>query len=209
MENWVSQKALDRDKLSDLIDRLFPDDLEVQTDRFDELFQEQKQEEDSKQFVNFQIGHEYYAVRIQNVREIIKLPHVSFLPSSGPNIKGLMNLRGNILPVISTHKLFQVEPLENTSGEKLIIVMEIRNSQLGFIVDSVSQVLELRKEDIDPPMVTLEMEKTDYVLGEATINGQLVGILNIEKLVQNEIFVKKDFSTDASKLRTAHGQKLH
>lgn len=179
-----------KEEISKRVDEFFPDINQDQIDEGQELFNETEVHEDTVQYVNFQLNSEFYAVEIAYVLEIIKMPRISFLPSAGAYVMGLINLRGNIIPVINTHKLFGLG--SSTILEKsCVIILTIEKSNLGFLVDSVSQVLELRREDIDLPMVTLDMEKTAYILGEANIDGQLVAILDICKLVKNEIFVSR------------------
>ena len=177
-----------REEIHRLVDAIFPEIDETQVEDGQEFFSEAEVLEETTQFVNFQIGTEFYAVDISYVLEIIKVPKISFLPSSGPNISGLINLRGNIIPVVNTHKLFSGTPSLDHERSNILII-SVDKSSMGFLVDSVSHVIELRKEDIDQPMVTLDIEKTAYIIGEANIDGQLVAILDICKLVKNEIFV--------------------
>lgn len=184
-KNFVQSK---REKTRKLVDELFPEIDETQVEEGQEFFTEIEAAEATVQYVNFQVGKEFYAVEIANVIEIVKVPRISFLPSAPRFILGLMNLRGNIIPVVNTHKLFSVGNFLHAE-KSCIIIINVDKSNLGFLVDSVSQVIELRREDIDQPMVTLDMEKTAYILGEANIDGQVVAILDIAKLVKNEIFV--------------------
>lgn len=180
-------KITSREETLNVVDKLF-----VEFDEESLLLNENAEQiidtENFQQFVNFQIGHEYYAVDISHITEIIKVPgKISFLPSAKKYIIGLINLRGNIIPVVNTHSIFGVSS-DIPEDKHRIIIMDISKSLLGFLVDSVSQVIELKREDIDHPMVTLEVERTDYISGETNIDGQLVAILDIYKLVNNEIF---------------------
>lgn len=177
------------DQALKLIEDIFIKSEEEHFEEFDnEFFQHQEiKDVNTVQYVNFQVGSEYYAVSINNVIEIVKVPRISFLPSSGVYFMGLMNLRGNIIPVVDTHKLFGINPLPENDAARIIII-EVGRSNLGFLVDSVSQVIELDESDIDQPMVTLEVERTEYITGEATIDGKLVAVLDIDKLVNSEIF---------------------
>lgn len=178
-----------------LIDQLFPEINEISLENTEDIFAEKELLEDTYQYINFQVGKEFYAVEITNVLEIVKVPRISFLPSASHNIMGLINLRGNIIPIVNTHNLFGIQTVHELD-KSAIIIINIDKSNVGFLVDSVSQVIELRKEDIDKPMVTLEVEKTEYIIGESNIDGQLVGILDICKLVRNEIFVKETASSN-------------
>jgi purine-binding chemotaxis protein CheW len=173
-----------------LVNEIFPEVSESQLELDEQLFSRNEMLAETTQYINFQIGREYYAFEISYVREIIKASRISMLPSASQYICGLINLRGNIIPVVNTHKLFGV-PQPTELDKLLLIIIEIDKSNLGFLGDSVSQVIDLRKEDIDPPMVTLEIERTEYIIGETNIDGQLVAVLNIEKLIKNELFIKK------------------
>ena len=185
-----AKKVADKEATYKLIDELFPDIDDNFTAIDDALFIETELLAETTQFVNFQVGTEHYAIDIIHILEIVKPSRISILPSASEQILGLINLRGNIVPVINTHKLFQLPPPEDTENARIILV-DIDKSILGFNVDGVSQVIELRKEDIDPPMVTLEVERTDFIMGEANIDGQLVAVLDIVKLVESQIFVQK------------------
>ncbi|MBN2143434.1 MAG: purine-binding chemotaxis protein CheW [Candidatus Aureabacteria bacterium] len=173
-----------------LVDEIYPEVSESQLELDDQLFSRNELMAETTQYINFQIGREFYAFEISYVREVIKVSKISMLPSAGQFIFGLTNLRGNIIPVVNTHKLFGV-PQPSSIDKLLLIIIEIDKSNLGFLGDSVSQVIDLRKEDIDPPMVTLEIEHTEYIVGETNIDGQLVAVLDIEKLVKNELFIKE------------------
>lgn len=186
-----NSKNIDNNSLK-LIEELFIKSENDTFEEFDNDFFQYKNAGDiiSTQYVNFQVGSEFYAITINHVIEIVKVPRITYLPSAGNYIIGLMNLRGNIIPVVNTHKLFGIPPIIEDENARIIII-EVERSNLGFYVDSVSQVIELNENDIDTPMVTLEVERTEYIMGETTINGKLVAILNIEKLVNNEIFVNQ------------------
>ncbi|EKD27905.1 MAG: hypothetical protein ACD_79C00503G0002 [uncultured bacterium] len=179
----------EKEKTLKLVDELFLnfDDLSIDFSQENEI---DDMSDISSQFINFQVGKEFYALEIINVLEIIKVPKISFLPSAGKYILGLINLRGNIIPVVNTHKLFGVSALTTPDKARIIIVL-VERSTIGFLVDGVSQVIELNKDKIDSPMVTLEVENIDYIKGETSINGQLIAILDICRLVKNEIFVQQ------------------
>jgi len=139
-------------------------------------------------FVYFKLSHEYYAIDILKVLEVIRMTRISFLPSDNPYILGIINMRGNIVPVIDTHSLFNVNNLVKDNNLSYIMIIEVDRTLLGFIIDSVSHVVEVRKDQIEQPMVTLDHKKTEHIIGETSINNQLVALLDIEKLVNNEIF---------------------
>jgi len=139
-------------------------------------------------FVYFKLSNEYYAIDILKVLEVIRMTRISFLPSDNPYILGIINMRGNIVPVIDTHSLFNVNNLVKDNNLSYIMIIEVGRTLLGFIIDSVSHVVEILENQIEQPMVTLEHKKTEHIIGETSVNNQLVALLDIEKLVNNEIF---------------------
>lgn len=189
-ENSPNLMEFERKRTQELVNRLFPDISDATFEIAEELLDKKTRIKNVQQYIIFRLSNEFYAVVIDCVREIIKIPSISFLPSAPKHVKGLINLRGNIIPIINTYDIFGLPKPEFNVNSRIIII-EINNSKLGLIVDSSSQVIDLNSEDIDPPMVTLDVEKTEYIIGEATFKNDLIGILDMQKLVKNEIFQKK------------------
>jgi purine-binding chemotaxis protein CheW len=188
MTKVKSSLELQKEKTSQWVDQIFPTlDQEALHTRGD-FFSEAGPVDDAVQYIHFTLGQEYYALEVLVVREIIRFSRLSFLPSAPRPIAGLINLRGNVFPVIHTHQIFNQKT--SNSEAPLIMILEIKKSVLGFIVDSVSQMIPLRKEEIHPPILTLEGEATKYLIGECMVDGHLVGILDIHTLVKNEVFAK-------------------
>lgn len=101
-------------------------------------------------FITFRIQNETYGFPIEVVKEINRLPHLTPLPSSPTFIKGVMNLRGKIVPVADLRMKFGMEPAEKTR-DSCVIIIESPLGFMGLIVDSVREVREIAPEQIDPP----------------------------------------------------------
>ena len=96
------------------------------------------------QVVAFRLGNEEYAVDILFVQEIIRLLNITRVPRSGEHIEGVINLRGNIIPIVNLHFEFNLQTSENQEAKR-IIVFKLDEFQVGIIVDEVSEVLRINR----------------------------------------------------------------
>ncbi len=133
---------------------------------------EQAETDPLLQLVSFNIGEEIFGVNILMVQEIIRSTPVTPIPDSPPFIEGVINLRGNIIPVIDLRKRLDMTLQKHNTDKVWIIILNINSRTAGFIVDFVSDVLKVAKTDIKPP--------PDIV--SAGLNSQYIkGVCNIEK----------------------------
>lgn len=171
------------------------DDLFVREEKGGEssdiLYQESKKDEENFQFISFLVDKEWYGIEIIKVKEIIKVPQITYLPSTPNFIAGICNLRGNILTVINIKRIFGLSDTPLTA-ESRVVVVESGKITLGFLVDSVSEVIELPKTAIDDPLVTLEGEKGEYIVGETKIEDKLVAILDADKLIVSQCILSSE-----------------
>jgi purine-binding chemotaxis protein CheW len=173
-----------------LIDDLFVREEKV-SEASDILYQESKKDEENFQFISFLVDKEWYGIEIIKVKEIIKVPQITYLPSTPNFIAGICNLRGNILTVINIKRIFGLSDTPLTA-ESRVVVVESGKITLGFLVDSVSEVIELPKTAIDDPLVTLEGEKGEYIVGETKIEDKLVAILDADKLIVSQCILSSE-----------------
>ncbi|MGL4722821.1 MAG: chemotaxis protein CheW [Desulfovibrionaceae bacterium] len=141
-------------------------------------------EEEVLQVVCFNIGKEEYALNILNVREIIRMNAIASTPLTPEHVVGVMNLRGNIIPVINLHICFEVEEKEKTEQTR-IIVTEYDNSIVAFIVDTVSEVLYLNKKILEETTDMTMLNKDTLIENIAKLDDgkRIVLLLNILRLV--------------------------
>ncbi|KAF0221336.1 MAG: purine-binding chemotaxis protein [Geobacteraceae bacterium] len=102
------------------------------------------------QLVSFNLGDEEYGVEVLKVREIIRMPNVTRVPNTPYYVEGVINLRGKVIPVMSLRKRFSLGEAEYDKRTR-IMVMEVENELMGFIVDSVSEVIRISASEIQPP----------------------------------------------------------
>ena len=134
------------------------------------------------QIVGFRIGNETYGVRIGAVREIVRVPEITAVPSAPDTVEGVINLRGKIIPVMDLRKRFG--QAEITSDKKnRILVVELDNKLLGLIVNSASEVLKIPPSEIEAPGSVFVDGESGYVTGVGKLKGRLIILLDISKLL--------------------------
>jgi|SRR5271165_593475 len=136
------------------------------------------------QLVGFRVGDEDFGIDILRVHEIIRVQQLTRVPHSPQPVDGVMNLRGRIIPVIALRKRFGLDPAP-LGAETRIMVAEIRGSVIGFIVDSVSEVLRIPAESMQAPPRLTQVEKP-YVSGVGKLNDRLVLVLDADRLIDED-----------------------
>lgn len=137
------------------------------------------------QMVVFKLEKEEFAVDIQQVREVLKMTQVTPLPQSAHYIEGVINLRGEVIPVVDLRKRFEL-PLGERGEQTRIIIVEIQKSNVGLIVDSVTEVLRFSSSAIQPPPTKIAGTRTDLIKGVGKVADRLLIVLNLEKILTTE-----------------------
>jgi len=137
-------------------------------------------------YLTFTLANEEYGLEILKVREIIGLMDITAIPQTPAYVKGVINLRGKVIPVIDLRLKFGLPPMEY--GERTcIIVVEVRTSsasiQMGVVVDTVSEVLNINGADIEPAPSFGTRVDTKYILGIAKARGAIKILLDIDQVV--------------------------
>jgi purine-binding chemotaxis protein CheW len=137
-------------------------------------------------YLTFKLVDEEYGLEILKVREIIGLLPITSLPRTEVYVRGVINLRGKVIPVIDLRKKFQLDTTDDTE-QTCIIVVDVTGSsgsiQVGILVDSVSEVLDIKGEEIEePPMFGMNVD-TAFILGMAKVKGAVKILLNIERVL--------------------------
>lgn len=150
---------------------------------------EEMLEEDSQkgQFMTFQVGKEFYGISISYVNEIIMMQPITLVPEVKDYIKGLINLRGKIIPVIDVRVRFKMEPLEYTD-RTCIIVINVKSTVIGLIVEKIAEVDTIQDDDIVPPpsLSRKESEQNKYVYGLAKTGDVVKLLIDPEKLIRDD-----------------------
>lgn len=142
----------------------------------------------TKQYVILQLGEESYGVDIQSVQGIEKIVPIARVPQAPKCVEGVMNLRGEIIPVMSLRTRFDIEPKKYDDNTRIIIIM-IEESQVGLVVDEVKEVIELHDDEIESVQVIDQTVDLDYISGVGKIKGGtlVVTLLNLQALIEETL----------------------
>ncbi len=137
-------------------------------------------------YLTFSLADEEYGIGILKIREIIGMMSITSVPQTPPFVKGVINLRGKVIPVVDLRLRFGMQEIEYTE-RTCIIVVEIEGQavtvQIGIVVDAVSEVLNIKGEDIeDTPTFGTKLD-TEYILGMAKMEGSVKILLDIDQVL--------------------------
>ncbi len=152
------------------------------------------------QMVAFKLKAEEFAVDIHQVREVLKMTQVTPLPQSAHYIEGVINLRGEVIPVVDLRKRFELSE-EKRNEQTRIIIVEITGNDVGLIVDSVTEVLRFSATAIQAPPTRIAGTRTDLIKGVGKIHDRLLIILNLEKILTSEEIIALDEITLNNKIK--------
>lgn len=137
------------------------------------------------QFVIFRLGDEKYAVDILNVGGISEYREMTKVPNAPAFIDGIINLRGDIIPIVNLKKRFNIAEKQADSDTR-IIINNIKGKDIGFIVDEASQVIKIDDADIEEAPEIIKGADRQYISGVGKVNDQIVILLNLEKVLNEE-----------------------
>jgi len=141
----------------------------------------------------FQLNHEEYGVDIMQVRSIEKMLPITRVPRAPGFVKGVINLRGVVTPVVDLRKRFSFSELEETEETRIIIV-HVDGTEVGLIVDGASDVIDINEEQIEPPSDLVGGVKAEYLQGVANLEDRLLIMLNLKKVLNpGEIAELREF----------------
>lgn len=137
---------------------------------------------DITQLVSFMIDDVEYGINILAVHEILRFPELTRLPNTPKFIKGVINLRGNVIPVVDVRIRFGY-PKGKITDLTRIIVIETNDKLVGLLVDNVYQVVRLPNADIDPPSELVEGVSEEFIKGIGRLHNRLIIILNLSNIL--------------------------
>ena len=155
-----------------------------------------------QQYLTFSLGGEVFALGILNVKEIIEFGQITEIPMMPAFIRGVINLRGAVVPVIDLSARFGGSS-STVSRRTCIVIVELGDGEerqdLGVIVDAVNEVLEIPRADIEPPPSFGARIRADFIQGMGKVDGHFVIILNVERVLSTEeITLLASMNGDAS-----------
>ena len=148
----------------------------------------QTQSQEGK-YLTFQLGQEIYGLRILKVQEIMGMMAVTHIPRTPLFVRGVVNLRGKVIPVIDLRLKFGMESHEDTERTCVIVVQIVRGDQqvtMGLIVDEVSEVVDIAAEQIEPPPSFGSAVDTAFILGMGKVGEKVVMLLDVDCVLSGE-----------------------
>ncbi len=137
-------------------------------------------------YMTFKSGNEYFGLEIQYIIEIIQLQAITAIPETEDYIKGLINLRGKVIPVVDVRLRFKQEPFEY-DDRTCIIVISMKSMLIGLIVEKIAEVVEIREENIlPPPIIGRDKGHNKYVYGIGKVGDSVKLLLDPDKLLNDE-----------------------
>jgi purine-binding chemotaxis protein CheW len=137
------------------------------------------------QLVSFRLSNEEYGVDIMKVQEIILPGAITLMPQVPAFIRGLINLRGHVIPIIDLRRRFSLPAAQDTE-ETRIIVVNITGRTIGMVVDAVNEVLRISSEQIEPPPSSVSGIEQEYIMGLVKFDKKLLIMLNVDLLLTED-----------------------
>ena len=135
-------------------------------------------------FLTFQLGKEDYGIEIKHVTEIVGIQKITDVPDMPDFIRGVINLRGQVIPVMDVRLRFKMEPREY-DDRTCVVVVNIKGTAIGLVVDTVNEVADISAEQISPPP-KVNTDESRYILGMGKINNEVKILLEVDKLIYQE-----------------------
>ncbi len=137
------------------------------------------------QLVSFKLGKEEFGVDILKVQEINRMLEITEMPNSPEFIEGIVNLRGRIIPVVDLKKRLHLPEKEHDNSTRIIVV-ELNNKTVGFIVDEVSEVLRIESRVTEPPPQMVAGIDSDFITAVAKLEDRLLILLDLNKVLSRD-----------------------
>ncbi len=137
------------------------------------------------QLVGFRLDNEDYAIAITKIQEIILMKPITRIPQVPDFIEGLINLRGSVIPIVNLRKRFGL-PAREVDDETRTIVVNVHDKTVGCIVDAVTQVMRINRDQIQPPPLSVLAVAQQYIAGLARLEDRLLIILDIDRLFDEQ-----------------------
>jgi purine-binding chemotaxis protein CheW len=138
-----------------------------------------------KQFIGFMVGGEEYGLELLRVREVIRVREITWLPHAPSFVKGVINLRGDVIPIIDLRDKFGL-PSRPADADTRIVVVDVEGRLIGMVADSASQVVRIPPSQIDPPPLQLGGLPQAYIAGVGKLDDRLVTLVNVDRLLSGD-----------------------
>lgn len=138
---------------------------------------------DSVQYIVVKVGTEQYGIDIKYVDNIVRMQKITRVPKIQPYMKGVINLRGEVIAVMSIRLKMNLPDDEFTNSSRIIILKLDQQCEIGVIVDEVKEVVTLENDEIEKTFYDVKDERTSYISGIGKHNGELISLLDLNAVM--------------------------
>lgn len=167
----------------------------------------------TRSFLTFRLSDELFAANVAKVHEILEIPRITKVPGSPDYMRGVINLRGNVLPVVDTRVKFSLPTAQDTVDSVIIVLsLEVADQALvtGAIVDSVQEVLDIDEKEVQPAPEIGSKYKSEFIEGMVKYEDQFIMLLNLDLVFSTEeASIMQELTTEgsASQSKTKENKK--
>jgi len=136
-------------------------------------------------WVTFQMDKEVYGINVSQVREVLRVSEIAPVPGAPDYVLGIINLRGNVVTVIDTRKRFGLSSVDPDDASRIVII-DVDSQQVGILVDSVAEVVDLHASSIEMPPNVGNDETSKYIEGVTSLGGELLILVDLNKFLREE-----------------------
>ena len=152
---------------------------------------------EERQVVVFELGDEKYGTDINTVREIIRMPTVTQMPGTPEHVRGVINLRGRVIPVVDLRTRFRLPATELTADTRVLVV-DIAGESIGVVVDAVTEVRRISSGSVESSDATATTEESFYIEGIAKQDEHLLILLDLERALANQVPAQTTATADSA-----------
>jgi purine-binding chemotaxis protein CheW len=138
-----------------------------------------------KQLISFAVGAEEYGLELLRVKEVIRMRQITWLPKAPSCVKGIINLRGDVIPIVDLRDRFGLQSIEHTEMTRVIVV-DVEGRSVGMVVDSASQVVRLPADQFDPPPPVMGEASRDFITAVGKMGDKLIIMIDVDRILSYE-----------------------
>ena len=139
-------------------------------------------QQDAVTFVVLSLSNETFAVSVEQVKEIIRVPLITWVPGSRGPVKGVINLRGSIVPVLDLAEVLSLKP-GDAGPDTRVVIVDTAEGMVGMLVESVEEVADIPTSALEPSMRTLAQRQKNFVKAQTNFKDVLVGVLDMDRVI--------------------------
>ncbi len=151
----------------------------------DDLFDDDEEDTQRDRYFTFQVGAEEYGIEIMHVLEVVGLQKITEVPDMPDFVKGVINLRGQVIPIMDVRTRFGMKTVEY-DDRTCVLVVNMQGQQIGLIVDKVSDVLDIPAGQVQPPPKVSNRPGSRYISGLGKVEEEVKILLDVQKLLYQE-----------------------